>query len=600
MGSGESTQRTQDVQYNTPSPSTSFASCCSSPTSRKIAGSEKCIKSPALSIASAVPKASPYYFPNYCLPMGDFLGLDRMRHHEDVLDSLINPSDNLMMHFVSHEWLGFRHPDPDGVQLKAMQTIFKVFLEGQAKQLFQDGFDAFLKGVSATTGAALRMFEGNLTPRDVWDEEVLPVHIERGCVWLDYHSIPQVRKCSFKAAIHSIAHYVERCDYFWICAPPAVHVDLKLRRDFATWQGRGWCRLEEMANLLGRALKMPLVIARHEPHIQTYGYLDGLQRLFGHPERSVANGTFSCCQCNHKREGIDGSMHAIPCDKDSLRTVMVNLFAARFDSTDGTYGAAGRNLLRLAAPTILAGFADHDESLFKRWVAPSKDLGEFLCRTGFLDIDAVDELGWTPLVWAAASMELGVVKELLTERPQMMHTLPHQNTAILGPCVHIPHSCFKQLLAMDSRWRQPVMLNQASDAGYTMVDRMAKLGFHENLRTLLELRANTEPRRVKDNCTPLLSAASEGYAKCCEVLLEFGADITARDHLNQTALHLAAVPETLLGNPGCRGKCEVLQVLLDSRASINAKNACGMTALQVAQCHNFEKGIALLKGLIEL
>eukprot|EP00971_Amphidinium_carterae_P005345 106614-Amphidinium_carterae.1 len=36
---------------------------------------------------------------------------------DEVYGDLVNPDDTMMMHFVSHEWLGFEHPDPNGVQI---------------------------------------------------------------------------------------------------------------------------------------------------------------------------------------------------------------------------------------------------------------------------------------------------------------------------------------------------------------------------------------------------------------------------------------------------------------------------------------------------
>jgi len=63
-------------------------------------------------------------FPTYCLPMEYFMGMDLMAAHEELLNvALMCPPDDAVMHFISHEWLSFTHPDPAGTQLNLMQEI---------------------------------------------------------------------------------------------------------------------------------------------------------------------------------------------------------------------------------------------------------------------------------------------------------------------------------------------------------------------------------------------------------------------------------------------------------------------------------------------
>eukprot|EP00971_Amphidinium_carterae_P309617 6153140-Amphidinium_carterae.1 len=200
--------------------------------------------------------------------MQNFAALEELLPHEALYGELISLTDedesefdSVLVHFVSHEWLGYLHPDPDGVQLRHMQEIFRKFQEGNARCLFDEAtWDHFLQGAPRDE-ADLRAFEQELAFRRQFEEDELPHHVAQGCVWMDYHSIPQAtRGATFLAAVNSILHYVERCDYFWVCAPPTVHRDTHERKDFATWRNRGWCRLEETTNLLSRTLKMPLII----------------------------------------------------------------------------------------------------------------------------------------------------------------------------------------------------------------------------------------------------------------------------------------------------------------------------------------------------
>ena len=50
-------------------------------------------------------------------------------------------------------------------------------------------------------------------------------------------------------AIGSIPYYIERSTYFLVVAPRAEHRETGARCDLESWRGRGWCRLEEAANL---------------------------------------------------------------------------------------------------------------------------------------------------------------------------------------------------------------------------------------------------------------------------------------------------------------------------------------------------------------
>eukprot|EP00971_Amphidinium_carterae_P071020 1404124-Amphidinium_carterae.1 len=246
-----------------------------------------------------------------------------MQTHELLLSKLLVPEEAMTVHFISHEWLGFRHPDPQGTQLCLMQRIFQMFVEGEAKSLFHPrDWEAFLNGFSSGTAASLRAVEQDIMMREAYEEDHLPEHVTAGYVWLDYHSIPQDKSNkSFLDAVNSIPHYVERCNYFWVCAPPAVHQDMSEFRDYTTWKGRGWCRLEEAANLFSHTLKMPLVVS-NDTRLTTYGWLDRMMSSLGRPERSVGNGKFTCCHFKHKLKQKDGSEKTIPCDKDAIAPVL--------------------------------------------------------------------------------------------------------------------------------------------------------------------------------------------------------------------------------------------------------------------------------------
>ena len=82
----------------------------------------------------------------------------------------------------------------------------------------------------------------------------------------------------------------------------------------------------------------------------------------------------------------------------------------------------------------------------------------------------------------------------------------------------------------------------------------------------------------------------EANPKVAQLLIEFGADVNARDSAKYTALHMAAWTGNLKG----------VEMLLKYGANRNLKTYLNETPMQVAKFwkqDDFEKVVALLKGI---
>jgi len=526
----------------------------------------------------------PKFFPTVCLPMEDFQTLTTMRTQEDIMHKLICPFEEMLMHFISHEWLGYQHPDKSGAQLSRMQQIFKSFLAGQAKQLFNGkDFTAFLKGVSTATMRKMHAVEAEILARGELQEEDLPSQMAGSCIWLDYHSIPQdphKEKAIFQSAVRSIPHYVQRSDYFWICAPDAQHSELKEARDYTSWRGRGWCRIEEMANVFSTRLKMPLIVSG-APKLGTYGFFDKMMSFWGRPDLSVANGRFTCCALNHQVVGKDGERRRIPCDRESLEPVMLRMYGDFYHQlVDEKTNGLKKGLLRASSHYVFSGFELSESTLL-----PTREsLDDWLVRAGYAGLDDLDGMGYPPLIWACIYGSVDVVKAIAQRRPEMVPLqFGHTGTTILMRSIHRPPQEFCQILKLHPTLTTAGYIDIISPGGgFTAVDRAAKAGFHENMKRLLELRADTEPHRKDNGATPLISAAEEGWSASCQVLLHFRADVHAVDSSGKTALHHAVAP-TVLGNAARDAKAKIVDMLLQARASLNAADNDGRLALHIAQ-----------------
>mmetsp|Transcript_58915 Transcript_58915/g.140617 ORF Transcript_58915/g.140617 Transcript_58915/m.140617 type:complete len:591 (-) Transcript_58915:39-1811(-) len=544
--------------------------------------------------ASSAPDAD---FPNLCLPMSRFQALSLMQPHETVLPFLSVPGEESPVHFISHEWLSFKHPDPEGLQLRRMQGVFAKFEAGQPRELFKDeDWEPFLTGLSAGTSAAMAKIEEKVSSHDFRSGEDLCLEVTAGSVWLDYHSIPQHTKDeTFYKAVNSIPHYVERCDYFWVCAPTATHAELHEQRDFGSWRRRGWCRLEETVNFLSTNLKMPLVVTDQEK-LSVYGFFDGLQIYTGRPQRSVFNGSFTCCHLGHRCEKPDGSFETIACDKYAIAPLLRDVFH-RFlakPCTDQRDQCYRRNLILSLAQTFFAG----DPLDKEEWLPPAEEsIAEVLERIHYPSLDSVDSVGWNPVVWLLAVGSMSTLREVCRIRPDLLTVTPSHGFTHILRAVNSPTDRFKEFLLLHEPDLRLRMINRASKMGITPVDRAAKHGFCENLKVLLDSRADVEPRRNDNHATPLLGAAAEHYPDCCQLLLERRADVHATDIHGNTALHLAVNPLTVAGNPEAGAALDVISLLLQARAKVQACNHQGQTPLDLARKHLLPPdGLLLLEG----
>ena len=132
----------------------------------------------------------------------------------------------------------------------------------------------------------------------------------------------------------------------------------------------------------------------------------------------------------------------------------------------------------------------------------------------------------------------------------------------------------------DSDEREP---NPILDQGATAFFRAAMSGDLEIMHLLLEAGANPLVSTA-DNTTPVMAAAGVGWRgsvsrgresdalEALELLLARGGDVTAANHLGDTALHGATL----------RGSTAIIELLVDHGADVNAKNGKGQTPLDIA------------------
>uniref|UniRef100_A0A914X8U4 Uncharacterized protein n=1 Tax=Plectus sambesii TaxID=2011161 RepID=A0A914X8U4_9BILA len=108
--------------------------------------------------------------------------------------------------------------------------------------------------------------------------------------------------------------------------------------------------------------------------------------------------------------------------------------------------------------------------------------------------------------------------------------------------------------------------------GESLLSLACSAGYYELAQVLLAMRTNIEDRGSKNDCTPLMEAASAGHFDIVKLLLAHGADSNAQSSTGNTPLMYA-----------CAGGHEdVVKALLESNADVEIRNENGHCPLMEA------------------
>jgi len=331
----------------------------------------------------------------FVMAASELLKLERMQPFQVLRDSgqLLEwrPSMSGRICFVSHQWLGFEHPDPDGEQLATLQNLLRRMKNGQLRKVQSHWTSA----VTGMQGA------GSLQQKD----EML--------IWLDYASMPQPAAAGestdhrhqqgelaagLRRAVASIPAYVERCSTMLVLAPVATHADTGEACSLQSWRRRGWCRMELAAALFAR---QPITVVMCQgPHAEPFTHVPIDSFLL-----TAGDGEFSCCQRGHEILG-----RRVICDKLQVAGVLSALIEGRITAEMDSGRAVMWRGLTALRNTFLHGLPSavpkHGLEILKERLVWSEH-----------DDDAGVESGWTLLIFAVLSDDLQAVKDRCIEAP---------------------------------------------------------------------------------------------------------------------------------------------------------------------------------------
>ena len=248
--------------------------------------------------------------------------------------------------------------------------------------------------------------------------------------------------------------------------------------------------------------------------------------------RSPGTGRMYCCDHNHVTIDAAGVSQPIPCRKAKMAPIILKLLRSLREYHFGRDELLSFRMFTALTPLLTSGLSSEEMP------PPPRSVNEFLTQNRFSKPDdETDASGFTPLVFAAISGNIGVVRELITTHhvdvnarvrvgmpksgfDKGMHAL---TLAAAGCPQHKVHEMVCFLLASGS---DPNLTFPGS--GGTPL--MAAVMYHnlEGVRALVSCdRLNLEKGLNANNATALLVAANLGTFEVLDALLQAGAN---REH----------------------------------------------------------------------
>jgi len=523
-------------------------------------------------------------FPMVCMKMDTFLMMKSMLSYQELHSQglLVSPEGSII-HFVSHEWLSRDHPDPSSIRLKRIQAIFLQIIRGQGRALFSDAdWNTFINGTS------LQQSSPASAGLDKVAEASLITAVQEGVVWLDFGCIPQLQNINSVSlnehaqtqedAKHSIPFYLDRSHFFWVLATSVVHEESGESRGYTSWRGNGWCRFEEWANFLSMTSRVPLVVTEAQK-ISTFSFLSFVLDNLNKPERAPCNGEFWCCNCNHQIVMECGKCH-IPCERRLLVSVLNRIYNNKVREQLQVAPAMAHFLCGVEH-TLYAGAAS-----FAHVVHPSVAAGDesdkpeaFARRVGFKSAAADGPLGQDLLQVAVWCHHNSMVRQLLSRRDREGGEAFHRDhlgmNAFDAACVAGNVEAVDLFFGTGGIGEE--LLSVPVLRGGTILQAAAQNGHRQVVELLLERRADVDFRKLPDSNfagrTALHCASLTCQVHCCKVLLQHGASVNAKDAKGMTPFALADVESPLV--VGCQdssARSDTLKLLLAAMADSEVRD----------------------------
>ncbi|RYP17553.1 hypothetical protein DL765_004442 [Monosporascus sp. GIB2] len=195
----------------------------------------------------------------------------------------------------------------------------------------------------------------------------------------------------------------------------------------------------------------------------------------------------------------------------------------------------------------------------------------------------------TPLHWAASYGHPEMIKLLADYGADLNARDDKLFVPIFDACLRGNSKAVEALVTLKADPNLKTVENQ-DDPGWSPLT-CASAGNHVDcVRALLE--ANADPEILDDSGTPLLYAVASGSLEICQLLLEKGA---SPNHESITPPILVQV----IGEAKCENRLDIVRLLIEREARVNAEDTHGNTALWCACWLNDPHKLSIAEYLLE-
>ncbi|CAG5131276.1 unnamed protein product, partial [Candidula unifasciata] len=196
------------------------------------------------------------------------------------------------------------------------------------------------------------------------------------------------------------------------------------------------------------------------------------------------------------------------------------------------------------------------------------DMAELLLQMG-ADYTATDKNDKTAIFLAAEFNQLEVLLKLLSY-PQLKYMINESNYCYSDPLHVAAH--YGYLAIVQCLLKNGADLDSKNDEMQTPLHLASKFGRTNVVREMLKHNVNLVCDQDENSNTPLHLAAQYGHSRVAQVLLHFGADVSARNYNRWTPLDLAA----------SKGWTRTCQILLEGYAPVDSVDKNKITPLHLA------------------
>lgn len=425
----------------------------------------------------------------YTIQADLLLEMTAIQPHEELLaDGKLTIFDKELGRaaFVSHQWIGQGHPDPEFKQMKVLQDTLRNLFSGASEvsvDLITEAVYFRSKGIPSKEWRGKRLF-----------------------LWYDYFSCPQQdkRHLSLQKAIDSIPAYVSRCDFFMALCPVLGSPDSSEAFSDYTWGDRGWCRVEQLVRDL-TVNQGSWIVVKSAMHQELK-----VSQLTG---SSPGEGRFTV--------DTDRARVAVV-----LRTILKKKLLFCLETGDFVHyrfllnqqSTFLRNLPVEAVQDLIPSDEDIQDLIRENVTGAANGqpkaapkaaeiLGNFLLQNGFKDAFASDSAGWSPLCYASMKGDAALISALLEVKCD-----PNEKT---------------------KKPRSEINMDKHSP----VLSISAKFKNHEAMRLLISARAEINSNAVH---TPLGVACLANDAAGVRLLCQARADPHLKNPFGDHALNMAA------------------------------------------------------------